>query len=1156
MATASISPQGNYNRAAGATNIFRVRWSNPSSVSGFDANDVTVTGATLTRVISNFMWITNPQGDGGEATITIRENAVTQGNDEYSYTFEWGSGVRAVITLALENVLPYPTGTAKLQIRANKNITGLALNDFTTVNGTLSNVQGSGNNWTADLTFPSTGSGTTQITLRENAVTQNNAAVSISRDYAPIVLTLTLPEEAIRGETVTATLTSPYDLSNITQSDFSASAGTLSNLRGSAKNWSIDLALPSTGSGMVTLTLGANSVTPPNAEATAKINYGDLTIAMTFAETRAYRGEKVTLTITSPRDITDFTESDLTANVGTLSNLTGSGKNWTVDLTLPTTGAGTATVTLTANSVVPFNREATASIAYDGIGVTIALPTTAYRGDTVTARITAPEDISSFTEADLSTDVGTLSNLRGSGRNWQVDLALPSTGTGEATATLTLRENSVLPYNKASSAKITFRSLDLTITLPETAYLGDTVTAVITSPRAFTGLTESDFSTTGGTLSNLRGSALRWELTLTLPNDDLTEITVTLSENAITPANVESTGAITPLPITITLSSTHTDARQGDSVRIDIQSNRDISEFDIQKISASGGGFLEDLQGSGRNYQMLLTLPETGSGTVRVVLLAEATLPLNAGTFIEISYREASTKVVALFQKERNRTTTPAAAGDNDYGTWTTQRTVTCEISDEDGNATNFDHIFVICSGVISYRLIVDGVLRGTRTLPESLQISNAEPPIPDVSITRNGWQHDLFERSEILTGRRVVLEFTGSNIRINEVLILKRSIILNENFLSISHSKVDIDSVLQKSDDGREERELIVGRDRLRWMSECALEFVGDDANYEVFLDWIEDNPNCVVAQDTELYPWRLYKAVFMELQHNAPYICHVLEAGNVVNFRLLENRVISSVALPLIKTFNTEDSQQKYLFFNDCVHLDNDRVRKATGSIDYDACDNDFATYSSETTLIFDISDGADPTRVTHVWLKGTGITGYQIQTRVGNAWITQQTLTPIHHRYRGWENSLGKLTTPISATQVRLVFVGSSIKISEVMLLEHAGGLVSMSNILPIKTDRTGIVQQTQAGTVERAKTEPSSRFKWQLDFSAVFGHNNTHKLEDFLDWINSNPNHTFAERPEDQPWRVYPAGFLNSGFNASYITQTIQIGEMVQCQLSER
>ena len=521
----------------------------------------------------------------------------------------------------------------------------------------------------------------------------------------------------------------------------------------------------------------------------------------------------------------------------------------------------------------------------------------------------------------------------------------------------------------------------------------------------------------------------------------------------------------------------------------------------------------------------------------------------------EIITNSLANQTIILFEKERNRTTTPAVAGDNDYGTSTTDTTVICDIRDIEGDPTSFDHIFVKCSDADDYELFLDSVSQGTRTIPSAIQVSGAEPAIADISITRDGWQHDLLALDTLLTGSSVSLTFTGTNIKINEVIILKRGGIINQNYLNIAHSKIDISGELQESDSGQENREIIVGTDKLRWMSSCALEFTFEDDNYEVFLDWIEDNPAPVIAQDPEIYPWRVYKAVFPDLQHNAPYISSVRDIGNIVQFKLLENRMIGDPVDPK-STFNSEDLQDKYLFFNDCIHLDNDRVAKTNGNIDYNASDNDFTTYSEETTLQFDISRGSNATKATHISLKATGITSYQVQTLVSNTWTTQETITPTKKTYRGWNNSLEKLTTAITATSIRLVFTGSNIKISEVMLLEHAGGLVSLTNILPIKRDRTGIIQQTQAGEVKRVKTEVSSRFKWQLDFSAAFGYNNTHKLEDFLDWINSNPNFTFAERPNNYPWRVYPATFSNNEFNTSFITKTIQIGELVNCKLDER
>ena len=509
-----------------------------------------------------------------------------------------------------------------------------------------------------------------------------------------------------------------------------------------------------------------------------------------------------------------------------------------------------------------------------------------------------------------------------------------------------------------------------------------------------------------------------------------------------------------------------------------------------------------------------------------------------------------------LFEKERNHTTTPSEAGDNDHSTWTAETTIECAIQDSNGNDTTFDHIFVRGSGITSYRILLDKVARGIRTLPINISVTDAFPTIADVSILRNSWQHDLLALDTAMSGSEVTLVFSGSDIKINEVLILKKTPINNQDYITLTHSKIDVNTNLDKTQSGEFSRALLSRGDRLRWRSNCQLEFTNIDEDCELLLDWIDGKPDIVVAHDPELYPWRIYRAKFLNSRYNAAYLSKVFEQGNSLSFQIQEKRPIGSKLIPTLKkTFNTEDSQKKHLFFNDCIHLNNNRITTSSGTIENKVCDNNFKTFSEETTLIFDISDNEESTNVTHIWLKAVGVTSYQVQTLVSDVWTTQQTITPAKKTYASWDNSLEKLTTLISATSIRLVFAGTNIKISEVMLLYHAGGLVSIRELSPVKIDRNAVTSKDDSGEIQQ-RTLGSDRFKWELDFSAAFSQGNIHALENFIDWADSNPNFTFAERPEEKPWRVYPASFLNEEFPIVPITNAIQIGEMVSFQLGER
>ena len=88
--------------------------------------------------------------------------------------------------------------------------------------------------------------------------------------------------------------------------------------------------------------------------------------------------------------------TDLTADHGALSDLQGSGQTWTARLTLPTAGAGTATVTLAADAVPGGNNEVSDSVEWRlpitamdaqnlviGIGFNISLDFYAPAGKTI-----------------------------------------------------------------------------------------------------------------------------------------------------------------------------------------------------------------------------------------------------------------------------------------------------------------------------------------------------------------------------------------------------------------------------------------------------------------------------------------------------------------------------------------------------------------------------------------------------------------------------------------------------------------------------------------------------------------------------------------------------------------------------------------------------
>ena len=745
---------------------------------------------------------------------------------------------------------------------------------------------------------------------------------------------------------------------------------------------------------------------------------------------------------------------------------------------------------------------------------------------------------------------------------------------GEITVAVELTNSQVYSFNVVADDGTDTSSVGVSVTAIAAAATPPTFTApasdyevderadtTIDSTEFFTGHTSLAFDTGYTAPSWITVSGLDVIITSApsvIDDTDYTvELTATNDDGDVDGSITVSLQQIDPAPVISTLARIDINERGSDTIDLssDLQNTDDL-------VITSGESWV-----SVSGFSLVITdAPDVGVDTDYTVNLraeSDATSETNTGFVIirvvdvfasnEINSASLANQTFILFEKERNHTTTPAEAGDNDRSTSTSESTVVCDIRDPDGNATEFDHIFVKCSGADAYEIILDGGSQGIRTIPAAIE-AGAEPPISDISITRDGYQHDLLALETAISGASVSLTFTGSDIKINEVLILNRSVVTNQNYARLDHSKIDVNSNLNQGTSGEVSRILSTRGDRLRWRSDCSVEFVDIDEDGEVFLNWINANRHVVIAHDPQLFPWRVYRARFLGSRYNNPYLSKVLDQGESLSFQIQENRPVGShLAVDRKETFNTEDSKEHHLFFNHCVHLNNGRVTTASGSIERRASDNRPRTFSTETTLIFDISKNTESTKVTHLWLKATGVTSYAVQTLLGNTWTTQETITPTQTNYTSWDNSLEKLTAAITATRVRLVFAGSDIKISEVLLLRLAGGLRSIREITPVKTDRSSVVSDSESGDIQNRPLGADS-LKWELDFSAVF--TELHASEDFIDWADASPNFTFAERPKSKPWRVYPATFLSDAFNISLLSDTIQVGEVLQFQIGER
>ena len=212
------------------------------------------------------------------------------------------------------------------------------------------------------------------------------------------------------------------------------------------------------------------------------------------------------------------------------------------------------------------------------------------------------------------------------------------------------------------------------------------------------------------------------------------------------------------------------------------------------------------------------------------------------------------------------------------------------------------------------------------------------------------------------------------------------------------------------------------------------------------------------------------------------------------------------------------------------------------------------DYRTFSTSNRFVLNLTG-----RITHIYIVGKGITGWREQSedyreipeRIRN-WEESYRKTTIY----GFQHQLYELPTPINENSISLDFQGADKQIHAIMALDQQYFLNANSRYVEIAwrlVDRTGGHHQNQQGEVERYKTIGAIRHKWQTNYQVVFEDGFP---DEFLWWLQENPNFAFAGEYSRYPNRVYRAtsGMLEHSIN--YRSQVKEAGEVLEFSVWEQ
>ena len=221
---------------------------------------------------------------------------------------------------------------------------------------------------------------------------------------------------------------------------------------------------------------------------------------------------------------------------------------------------------------------------------------------------------------------------------------------------------------------------------------------------------------------------------------------------------------------------------------------------------------------------------------------------------------------------------------DNDYATFATSRNYVVDIR-RNGGPTKVNFVFVKCKGVTSYR--INNTPPIDRTLPASVENQIGR----EVPTTRFGFQHDLFEIVPTLHQSEIDITFTGSDVRIYELMFLETGyqFDIDARFDRETHTKIDRTGILHEDTAGGLERTRTRGSGRWAWKSDYNILFPADD--YDTFLFWLENNPNVFFSQGFTNTPNRIYPAAVTKSTYEAVGRSDVKSEGSYVAFTIEEH-------------------------------------------------------------------------------------------------------------------------------------------------------------------------------------------------------------------------------------------------------------------------
>ena len=635
------------NQSGTATGAITYSFSFSEAVTGFTADDITVTNGTKGTL----------SGSGDSYTLTVTPDSGLEGNvtvavDSAVATDSVGNSNSAATTSvqAVDNVAPSVTisdnqsGTATGNIlytfTFSETVIDFSASDINVTNGTKGTLSGSGDSYTLTVTPDSGLEGNVTVAVdsavaTDTAGNSNSAATPTTQavDTQLPSLVITNNQGAVASGEIVYTFTFSEAVTDFSADEVVVTNGDKGALSGSGTSYSMVITPTEGFTGNVTVDVDAAVAEDQwgngNIAATTHTQSVDMTVpglSITNDQSGVATGV-INYSFEFTESVTGFAVEDIVVVNGSKGTLSGSGASYTLPVTPDSNFEGDLTLSVAADVAEDSDTNGNYAAADTQTcdtrkpAVTISDNQSGTATGDITYSFSFSEEVTGFTADDITVTNGSKGAFSGSGDSYTLEVTSDNGLEGNVTVAVDSAVATDSAGNGNSAATPSVQAVDnvlptVTISDNQSGTATGDITYTFSFSESVTGFTVGDITVTKGTKGAFSGSGDSYTLVVT-PDSGL-EGDVTVGVNsavAIDSAGNSNSAATTSTQVvdnvvpTVTISDNQSGIATG-PITYTFSFSESMDGFSAEDVTVTNGS-KGTFSGSGDSYTLIVT-PDSG----------------------------------------------------------------------------------------------------------------------------------------------------------------------------------------------------------------------------------------------------------------------------------------------------------------------------------------------------------------------------------------------------------------------------------------------------------------------------------------------------------------------------------------------------------------